>query len=79
MGDDNLETVEPGQQLTVTIEYFIQDAACPYCFDAIQIGFDGEDPLQCIYQGIPGSEGVSGIAEIKVDAPCCSGRTFVDV
>ena len=68
-GGDNSETVVPGQKLSISIEYSILDEACPYCFDVIQLGFDGEDPLECIYQGVPGAEGFSGKAEIEIDAP----------
>lgn len=66
--------VPPGTKLTVSIDYFIQDEFCLNCFDVIQIGFVGEDPLQCIYQGIPEAGGVSGIAEINIDAPSALGE-----
>ncbi|MFZ5911303.1 MAG: SUMF1/EgtB/PvdO family nonheme iron enzyme [Chloroflexota bacterium] len=72
-GGDDRETVIPGQQLSVTIEYSIQDEGCPYCFDVIQIGFSDSAPLQCIYQGVPGFDGVSNTVEVKIDVPATLG------
>jgi formylglycine-generating enzyme required for sulfatase activity len=71
---ENSAFVPPDTKLTVTLDYFIQDKFCLNCFNVIQIGFVGEEPLQCIYQGIPEADGASGSAVIKIDAPSTLGE-----
>ena len=33
---------------------------CPGCIDEIQVGFRGQKPATCIYQGTPGGDGEQG-------------------
>jgi hypothetical protein len=73
--------VTPGATFTVSMSYFIQDVSCPGCIDQIQIGW-AHDPINsvgCIYNGIPGPEGVSGSGSLSFIAPTTPGTYSIGI
>jgi len=72
-------TVAAGQSFSLALNYFIKDTNCPGCIDQIIVGYVSSDPsvtpqaLTCIYNGSPGSWGVSGTSTLSLQAPTRPG------
>lgn len=57
-GASNVAIVGPGEAVEMSIDYHIDDCACPACIDQIEIGFiDAEEFQYCAYSGTPGCDG----------------------
>jgi len=72
-----LPPVQPGATLSVTFD-FSQDQfpGCPDCIDQIQVGFIEQNPVGCVYNGIPNPSPAVGSASFTVTAPMTPG-TYV--
>jgi hypothetical protein len=73
----------PGSSVTVEVNYFVQDVGCPTCIDQILVGIADDatinEPKGCVYNGIPGAEGVQGSGSLTVDVPNAPGVYYVRV
>jgi len=75
-GAQGPQTVPPGSDVAVTLDYTIVDVTCPGCIDQIEYGLvkaesGAGNPVlgQCLYDGIPGPKGASGSAAFTIKAP----------
>jgi hypothetical protein len=72
-------TLAAGQNFQLALNYFIKDPSCPGCIDQILVGYVSSDPsvapqaLACVYNGVPGSTGVSGSNTLSLQAPTQPG------
>jgi hypothetical protein len=68
----------PGETVIVQLDYeIVREEYCPNCFVQIQVGFHDSEPLDCIYSGVPGIDGTSGVAEIQVPLPDNPGNYYL--
>jgi hypothetical protein len=58
--ESNLFVVAPGAQFSVRADYAIFDCVCTGCVDQIQVGLVPGMTKQCIYDGNPSGNSVSG-------------------
>jgi hypothetical protein len=67
----------PGQTLWLTVDWTLQSSTvgCPSCPYQIPVGFMGQSPQSCIFDG-SGSTGQNGV-NFKLTAPGAAGRYYV--
>ncbi|MEA3412173.1 MAG: hypothetical protein U9R74_11635 [Pseudomonadota bacterium] len=75
-GGQGPQTVPPGSDVAVTLDYTIIDVSCPGCIDQIQYGIvtaesGAGNPVlgKCLYDGVPGPKGASGSTAFTIKAP----------
>ena len=69
-GQGNDIQVEPGENVTLNIDYFVSNpTACPGCIDQLVVGVE-DRTLDCIYSNIPPvSPAAEGSKTVSFDAP----------
>lgn len=79
-GQESPQTVPPGSDVAVELDYTIIDISCPGCVDQIQYGIVNAEtgagsPVlgKCLYDGVPGPDGASGTASFTIKAPAEPG------
>jgi hypothetical protein len=71
-------TLAAGQTFQLSLNYFAKDT-CAGCIDQIIVGYVSSDPsvpqqpLKCVYNGSPGSTGISGSSSVSLQAPTQPG------
>lgn len=81
-GQGQVATVSPGASVNTAVGFFIQDTGCPGCIDQILIGIANDDmglnaAQGCVYNGLPGTAGVSGSGSVTFNAPTTPGTYYL--
>lgn len=82
-GGNSAGHILPGAQFTLATDFAISDPGCPGCIDQIIVGLAPVESSSagsgqgCVYNGVPGTNGVSGTGTVTMTAPTTPGQYFV--